>query len=138
VDPLEGEGGRAHFLKMLDGMVGPVKDEALRASIRSRMAACPQPAVAGAARAMFDPAIWRDDAIGVPLLSILARSPFWDEAYRAYVRSLNAAAEFVDLDGVSHFLMMEKPGEVNAAVAAFVARALRPPATPGATPRTRG
>jgi pimeloyl-ACP methyl ester carboxylesterase len=137
VAPLDGEAGRATYLKRLDGMVGPVKNDALRASIRSRMASCPQPTVVGAARAMFDPAIWKDDPIRVPLLSVLARSPFWDEAYRTYVRTLNAGAEFVDVDGVSHFLMMEKPGEVNAALAAFASRAVTPSSTPGEAPRTR-
>jgi pimeloyl-ACP methyl ester carboxylesterase len=138
VAPLEGDDGRANFLKRLDGMVGPVKDDALRASVRARMAACPQTTVAGAARAMFDPAIWKDDPVGVPLLSILATSPFWDEAYRTYVRKLNPASEFVDVDGASHFLMMEKPGVVNSALAGFVSRAVTPPGKPGPTPRTRG
>jgi pimeloyl-ACP methyl ester carboxylesterase len=138
VAPLEGDDGRANFLKRLDGMVGPVKDDALRASVRARMAACPQATVAGAARAMFDPAIWKDDPVGAPLLSILAANPFWDDAYRAYVRALAPAAEFVDVAGTSHFLMLEKPGVVNAALAAFVARTVTPPGKPGPTLRTRG
>ena len=138
VAPLEGDGGRANFVKRLDGMVGPVKDEALRASIRARMAACPQATVAGAARAMFDPGIWKDDPVGVPLLSILASSPFWDETYRSYVGKLAPSAEFVDVDGTSHFLMLEKPGIVNDALSGFVSRTVTPPATPGPTPRTPG
>ena len=138
VAPLEAEDGRASFLKRLDGMVGPVKDDALRASIRARMAACPQATVAGAARAMFDPAIWKDDPIGVPLLSILASSPFWDETYRSYVRKLDPSAEFVEVEGTSHFLMLEKPDAVNDALSRFVSRPVKPPEPPGPTPRTRG
>ena len=137
-DALAGEGGRTVFQKQVDGMMEAVANEAERSFIRSRMSAAPQATMAGSARAMFDPAIWKDDPVGVPILSILAPGRFWDEAYRSYVRTLSPAAEFVDVKGVSHFVMMEKPGEVNDALAGFVSRLLRPPAPPAPTPRTRG
>ena len=120
---LEGPGGRQTFLERVDGMLPASMPAAERDFVRGKMASTPQDVVAGAAAAMFDPAIWKDDGVGVPLLSILAKSPFWDEAYRGYVRRLNPGAEFLDLEGVSHFLMLEKPAQVNEAISRFAARA---------------
>ena len=126
---LEGAEGLVHFRQALEGMLQPVADPSLKEFIRSRMGAAPQAVIAGAARAMFDLSIWKDDPIGVPLLSILAKGPAWDEGYRNYVRKLNPAAAFVELEGVSHFLMLEKPGPVNDAIEAFATKVIPPSAS---------
>ncbi len=119
VSGLEGPSGQENFLKRVDGMLPQAMPASEREFIRSKMAATPQDVIVGAAAAMFDPAIWKDDPVGVPLLSILARSTGWDASYREYVRGLNPKAEFLDLDGVTHFLMLEKPAEVNEAISRF-------------------
>lgn len=120
VAPLEGPGGRSAFLRRVDAMLPATMREDLRALVRTTMARTPQPVVVGAARAMVDLSIWKEDPIGVPLLSILAKSPYWDEGYRAFVRKLQPKAEFVELDGVGHFLMLERPGPANAVLLRFV------------------
>jgi len=132
---LEGGEGLSLFKHSVDGMIQPVADPALREFIRTRMGAAPQAVIAGAARAMFDLSIWKDDPIGVPLLSILAKGPAWDEGYRNYVRKLNPSAAFVELEGVSHFLMLEKPGPVNDAIADFATKVMNASmaTTPAAT-----
>lgn len=125
VAPLEGAGGRAAFLKKVDGMLPATTAPAIREYVRISMTRTRQETAAGAARAMFDLAIWADDAIQVPLLLVLARSPWWDAGYRAHVRKLAPSAGFVELDGVSHFLMLEKPEAVNAALLGFCAGGAR-------------
>ncbi len=119
VASLEGPQGPENFLTRVDGMLPAAMPAAEREFVRSKMAATPQDVVVGAATAMFDPAIWKDDPVGVPLLSILAKSALWDASYRVYVRNLNPKAEFLELDGVTHFLMLEKPAEVNEAISRF-------------------
>lgn len=119
VAPLEGPDGRAAFLRRVDAMLSPSMSGEIRTLVRSAMAATSQPVVVGAASAMVDLSIWTEDPIGVPLLSVLAKSPFWDEEYRAAVRRLQPKAEFLELDGVGHFLMLEKPAAVNDALLAF-------------------
>jgi pimeloyl-ACP methyl ester carboxylesterase len=71
---------------------------------------------------MLDDAVWTEDPIRVPLLLLLAPSPHWDADYEAYVRKLAPAAEFVRVPGTGHFLMLEKPDEVNTALLSFLAR----------------
>ena len=58
--------------------------------------------------------------LDVPLLCVLAKSPFWSDDYEAFVRKLAPRVEYRVLDGVGHFLMMEKPKEFNDAVIAFL------------------
>ncbi len=59
----------------------------------------------------------------MPLLVLVAKGPSWNADYFAYVRTLNPAAEIVEIPDAGHFVMMEKPAEVNAALLAFAARA---------------
>ena len=100
-------------------------DPALAEPAKAVMLATPQHVVVSAGRAMFDPAIWKDDPIRVPLLVVLAKSPFWNDEYEAFVRKLAPGVQYKVLDGVSHFLMLQKPDEFNALLAAFLA-GLRP------------
>jgi pimeloyl-ACP methyl ester carboxylesterase len=51
---------------------------------------------------------------------ILAKQPSWTEEYEKLVRGLVADLDYQTWEGVSHFLMMEKPNEFNAAVTAFL------------------
>lgn len=125
VAPLEAKDGRAAFLRRVDGMLPPTMPEELRALVRSTMGKTPQAVVVGAAKAMVDLSIWKEDPIGVPLLSILAKSPYWDEGYRAFVRKLQPEAGFVEVEGAGHFLMLERPGPVDDALLRFVAASAR-------------
>jgi hypothetical protein len=63
--------------------------------------------------ATADPALWKPDKIDVPVLVVLAKSPFWTDDYLKFVRDLAPKAEIETFDGVSHFLMLDKPQEFN-------------------------
>jgi pimeloyl-ACP methyl ester carboxylesterase len=92
----------------------------LRKAAKEVMRKVPQHVVVGTLKAMIDPAIWKDDAIEVPLQVILAKNPFWSKDYEKYVRKLAPQVDYRVLDGVGHFLMLEKPREFNQALAEFL------------------
>ena len=68
----------------------------------------------------FNPANWNDDKIEAPLQVILAKSPFWNAEYEQFVRQLAPQVDYRVMEGVGHFLMMEKPKEFNELMAGFL------------------
>jgi pimeloyl-ACP methyl ester carboxylesterase len=120
IAPLRGPNYKEAAARFVDGMLGPVKSAELRAEIRSSMLATPQHVAVGAMDGMADESIWKQDKINVPVLAILAKSPFWPADNEQFFRSLAPNLDYRMWDGVSHFLMMEKPAEFNQAVEAFM------------------
>ncbi|HEX5707471.1 MAG TPA: alpha/beta hydrolase [Pyrinomonadaceae bacterium] len=106
--------------QMVEGMLQPVKSDAVRAEIRAAMLSTPPHVGVGAMEGMMDEANWKEDAIRVPVLSIHARSPFWPADYEEFLRRLAPDLDFQMWDGVSHFLMMDDPERFNRALAAFL------------------
>ena len=94
--------------------------EALREQVMSEMLATPQHVMLGAMLGMFGPdqPDWILKKVNVPVLVINARSPWWDNGYEHYVRSLSPQSDYVIMEGVGHFLMLEKPAEFNATLTA--------------------
>ena len=121
------------FAKALDGFLGatfvPSTPESVKADVRRMTGGATQSVAVSAMRCQFHPAIWKDDPIGVPLQVIVAKSPTWNADYFAYVKTLNPSAEIHEIPDAGHFVMMEKPAEVNALLLAF---ALKTGAIPAA------
>ena len=80
----------------------------------------PQYVLVSAMESMNDDALYTTDKINVPVLAILAKSPFWPADTEQFLRSLAPDLEFVMWEGVDHFLHHEKPKEFNDGVIAFV------------------
>jgi pimeloyl-ACP methyl ester carboxylesterase len=120
LDPLRGDDYLVNATKFVDRLLPPTATRAHRDHIRSVMLATPQRTMVEGMQAALDPAIWREDVIEVPVLVVLARSPFWDKQYENYVRGLCPDVEYYTLDGVSHFLMLDKPADFNALLANFL------------------
>lgn len=99
----------------------PELDTVRRQVIRTAQST-PEHVVTGSIRGMMDPAIWVADTIRVPVLAVMARGPSWPPAYRAYVRSIVPDLRYEELDGVHHFLMLERPDLFNPLLAAFLER----------------
>ena len=108
--------------KMIEGILGPLKDEKLRSDIRTAMLATPDYVGVGAFEGMTDEKIYDKDQIKVPLLAVLAKSPFWTPDTEEFVRSLAPKLEWRMWDGVSHFLMMERPKEFDQEVQGFLTK----------------
>ena len=106
--------------KFVDGMLAAVKDEALRKFIRDRMLVTPDFVAISAWEAMADDKVWIDDKIDVPVLAVMAPSPFWPPNAKDIFSSIAPNIDFQMWTGVSHFLHMEKPKEFNDAVRVFL------------------
>ena len=106
--------------KFLAGLLAGVQDPALKESIQKRMASTPGHVAISAWDGMADPKIWADDKIDVPVLALMAPGPFWPPNVKDVFASIAPKIDFQMWTGVSHFLMMEKPKEFNAAVKTFV------------------
>ncbi len=94
--------------------------EALRDATLATVLATPQHVMVGSFEGMREPAIWKDDPIGVPLLVLNAKTPYWTPEYVDYVRKLAPQVDYRVVDGPGHFLMLEKPQEFNAALLDFL------------------
>jgi pimeloyl-ACP methyl ester carboxylesterase len=108
--------------RIVDGIVAQMKDEKLKGEVRTAMLATPDYVGISAMEGMADEKIYAPDKINVPVLAILAKSPFWTADTETFLRSLAPNLEFVMWDGVSHFLMMEKPNEFDETVQGFLTK----------------
>jgi pimeloyl-ACP methyl ester carboxylesterase len=120
VAQIEGPDFKATVGKFIDGMLTKDTPEEVRKHLKAAYPAAPQYVAVSAMKAMQDPAIWKDDPIKVPLQAIMAKSPFWTAEYEKYVRKLAPGVDYQMMEGVGHFLMMEKPKEFNALLVAFL------------------
>ena len=117
--PYRGPDFRKAQAAFVDAMV-PEREGELREELKRVMLSTPQNVVASAGQAMFDPTIWKDDNIWIPLLAVYAKSPLWNEDYETYVHKMAPLVTYRVLEGVGHFLMLEKPELFNAALSAFL------------------
>jgi pimeloyl-ACP methyl ester carboxylesterase len=108
--------------QMVDGMLTPVKDEKLKSEIRAAMLGTPDYVAISAMAGMADQKIYEQDPIKVPVLAVMAKSPFWAADTESFMRSLAPDLEFHMWEGVSHFLMMEKPDEFNRTLQEFLVK----------------
>jgi pimeloyl-ACP methyl ester carboxylesterase len=101
----------------------PGTDE-LRDRVMSEMLATPQHVMLGAMLGMFGPdqPDWILQKVNAPVLVINVRSPWWNNAYEAYVRSLSPQSDYVTMEGVGHFPILEKPAEFNALLMSMLRR----------------
>ena len=104
----------------IDGML-PTANTDLKAFIRTSMLSTPDYVGTSAMRLMLDDAYAAHGKINVPVLAVMAQTPFWPADLEAKYRSIVPNLDFRMWTGVSHFLQMEKPKEFNAAVAEFLA-----------------
>jgi pimeloyl-ACP methyl ester carboxylesterase len=114
------------FRESLEGffeiVLTPTTPENVKTEVRAMMRSASPHVAESAMKGMFDPAVWTDDPIGVPLQVIVAKSPMWNADYFAYVKTLNPSAEIHEVPDSGHFVMMEKPTEVNALLLAFASK----------------
>lgn len=120
IAPLRGPDYETVVGRFVDAMVRSIQDGALRDKIKSAMAHAPQHVAVSEMEGLLDPELWRADKIKVPVLMILAKQPSWTPEYESFVRDLVPGVDYRVWEGVSHFLMMEKPDEFNAAVIGFI------------------
>lgn len=106
--------------KMLSSMLGPQVSPEITEQVKASFLNTPQQVLISAMEGMADEAIWGMDKINVPVLAILAKSPFWAANTEQLYRDTAPQLEFQMWEGVGHFLMLEKPKQFNEAVIAFL------------------
>lgn len=113
---------RGTSTQFVNRMIQTIKIDAVKKKINDTMLTAPEHVGIGAMEGMMDPRIWTDDKIDVPVLAIMAESPWVKPDTKDAFRTIAPNIDFQMWTGVSHFLMMEKPKEFNEAVTAFVAK----------------
>ena len=106
--------------QMFAGMSGPNLSAEIRDQVQASFMNTPQHVLVGAMEGMADDTIWGNDKINVPVLAVMAKSPFWPADTEQFYRSLAPKLDFVMWEGVGHFLQMERPAQFDAAVTAFL------------------
>ena len=84
------------------------------------MLAPPESTAVGAMNATFDPAIWKDDVLKMPILGIYADHSGLGN--HEYMKEHFPAMEYTEIPATGHFLMMEKPEEFNRILLAFLVK----------------
>ena len=120
IDQLRGAGFKENASRFIDMMLGPGITATMKERIKSTMLATPQAVAVSAMEGMADESIWTSDPIKVPVLMVLNKNGGWPADTEQFTKSLASDLDFQVWDGVGHFLMMEKPGEFNAAVVGFL------------------
>ncbi len=104
---------------MFDQMAGLLPADE-RERIWVSFTSTPQNVLVSAMEKMNDDSLYTNDKINVPVLAILAKSPFWPPDTEQFLRGLAPDLELQWMEGVDHFLHLEKSKEFNDAVIAFV------------------
>jgi pimeloyl-ACP methyl ester carboxylesterase len=117
---ISGPDYKDNFAKLVDALFTPQTPAEVRTSVKAAMVSAPQYVAVSAMKGILDPAIWKDDDISVPLQVIVAKSPNWGADYEAYVRKHAPQVDYRVMDGVGHFLMLEKPPAFNDLLGEFL------------------
>jgi pimeloyl-ACP methyl ester carboxylesterase len=107
---------REHAQEFISSLFPVPGTEALRDRVMSEMLVTPQHVMLGGMLAMLAPdqPDWILQKVNAPVVAINARSPWWNDDYENYVRSLSPQSDYRIMEGVGHFLMLEKPAQFNA------------------------
>jgi pimeloyl-ACP methyl ester carboxylesterase len=109
--------------KIVDSMFPKQTSADVRDAVKSAMQSTPPHVAQSAMRAMYDPAIWEESKISVPVQAVMAKNkPFGSADYEKYVPQLCPNVDFVAIDGVGHFLMLDKPDVFNKTLAEFLVK----------------
>lgn len=123
---LVGPFGSPQYLDHAKGFIStffPVPGtDGLRNRVMSEMLATPQHVMLGAMLGILGPdqPDWILQKVNAPVLVINVRSPWWNGDYETYVRSLSPQSDYVLMENVGHFPMLEKPAEFNATLASML------------------
>ena len=122
IAPLRGRDYEATAGRFIAGMTAPIKRASEGAEVKTMMLRAPPFVAVSEMEGLRDPALWEPTRIEVPVLMILAKQPAWTAEYEQFVRALIPQVDYQTWDGVSHFVMMDKPREFNAALLEFLTK----------------
>ena len=112
---------RAAVPTFIDGMLQPTY-AGVRPFIRSAMLATEDHVGASAMKNMIDDSFEQHGKIEVPVLAVMAPSPYWPKDLETQYRTVAPDIDFQMWTGVSHFLHLERPKEFNGQLKMFIVR----------------
>lgn len=83
-----------------------------RATVQSAMQRASKATALATLDLLQDPTLWLSDPITVPVVFMLARSPFWTDSHRFKLSEIAPKARFVDLGAVSHYAILDAADRV--------------------------
>jgi pimeloyl-ACP methyl ester carboxylesterase len=119
--PYSGPNYREAAIKFIDGLSGPETPSDLRAEIRTSILKTPQHVMIGAAESLAVDEIWTPDRIDVPVLGVY-KVLRWPADNEQFLRGFIPNLEYVSVDKVGHFVMLEKPKEFNEVLERFLVK----------------
>ena len=105
----------------LDGMLQPTWPS-VKPFIRSAMLATEDYVGTSAMKNMIEDSFAQHGKIEVPVLAVMAPSPYWPKNIEAQYRAVAPDIDFQMWTGVSHFLQLERPKEFNGQLKMFIVR----------------
>ena len=117
-DRMRGPEGMKNREAMIRTMFTPATPQSIQQHVLKMMLAAPESTAYGAMTATFDPAVWKDDVMTLPVLGIYADKSAL--ANPEYTMKIFPSFEYREIPGTGHFLMMEKPQEFNQLLMGFV------------------
>jgi pimeloyl-ACP methyl ester carboxylesterase len=132
-DNMRGPNGAKNRETMIRGMFTPATPQAIQDHVLRMMLAAPEATAYGAMVATFDPKIWTNDVMTMPVLGLFADKSALGNPETT--KKLFPNYQHHEIPGTGHFLMMEKPREFNALLTAFVDALPKAPATATASTR---
>lgn len=116
---LMGEAGLKAREAMVRSMFSAATSAPLQQQILKMMLGASEATAAGAMTATWDNSQWKGDPVKVPVLAVYAdRSGL---ANRDGMKQIYPTADYHEIPGTGHFLMMEKPDEFNRLLTTFLA-----------------
>jgi len=119
-DNMKGPDGPKNREKMIRGMFTPATPKPLQDHVLKMMMAAPEATAYGAMVATFDPKIWGNDVMTMPVLGIFADKSALGNP--EVTKKIFPNYEYHEVPGTGHFVMLEQPQEFNRLLTAFVNR----------------
>jgi len=119
-DRMKGPDGPKNREAMIRGMFTPATPKPLQDHVLKMMMAAPEATAYGAMVATFDPKIWGNDVMTMPVLGIFADKSALGNP--EVTKKIFPNYEYHEVPGTGHFVMLEQPQEFNRLLTAFVNR----------------
>jgi pimeloyl-ACP methyl ester carboxylesterase len=119
-DRMKGPDGPKNREAMIRGMFTPATPKPLQDHVLKMMLGAPEATAYGAMVATFDPKIWGNDVMTMPVLGIFADKSALGNP--EVTKKIFPNYEHHEVPGTGHFVMMEKPQEFNRLLTTFVDR----------------
>ena len=118
---VSGPEGRAAREGMIRGMFSAATTPALQDHILKMMLGAPEATAVGAMGAMFNDPSWQSaEPVKIPVLGVFAANSQLDDS--PPMKTVFPTAQFHEVPGTGHFLMLEKPAEFNELLGDFLAK----------------